>query len=32
MSDEEIDQLAPWNKSVQELCKSNNEENSVSEA
>lgn len=32
MSDEELDQLAPWNEAVQELCKANNEENSTSEA
>lgn len=31
MSEEELDQLAPWNKSVQELCKNKNEGNSVSE-
>ena len=32
MSDDELDQLAPWNTSIQELCKNNNEENSTSEA
>lgn len=32
MSEEELDQLAPWNKSVQELYKNNNEENSASKS